>query len=128
MAEDNPINAMLMRELLQRRGYSVRDVGSGEAALELIEHESFDVILTDIHMPGMDGIETARHLRQREAELGRGRTPIIALTADTVETGKHACQDAGMDGFLTKPVDPAELDAMLKALFAKDELPRHAAA
>jgi PAS domain S-box-containing protein len=124
VAEDNPINAMLIRELLQRRGYSVREVGSGEAALEIIEHESFDAVLTDIHMPGMDGIETARHLRRRETELGRERTPIVALTADVMETGKHACQDAGMDGFLTKPVDPAELDAMLAAVLSQERAPK----
>ncbi len=126
MAEDNPINAMLIRELLQRRGYAVTEVGSGEAALEAAERGGFDMLLTDIHMPGLDGIETAQRLREREAALGRPRTPIVALTADAVETGKHACQDAGMDGFLTKPVDPAELDAMLETIFA-DVRPRNAA-
>jgi PAS domain S-box-containing protein len=124
VAEDNPINAMLIRELLRRRGYSVHEVGSGEAALELIEQESFDAVLTDIHMPGMDGIETARELRRREAELGRSRTPVIALTADAMETGKHACQEAGMDGFLTKPVDPAELDAMLATVLSEERPPK----
>jgi len=128
LAEDNPINAMLIRELLRRRGHSVHDVGSGEAALETTQHQSFDLILTDIHMPGMDGIETARRFREREIALGRSRTPIVALTADAVETGKHACQDAGMDGFLTKPVDPAELDAMLLTLLPMDETPAEAAA
>jgi PAS domain S-box-containing protein len=126
MAEDNPINAMLIRELLQRRGYAVTEVGSGEAALEAAERASFDMLLTDIHMPGLDGIETAQRLRDRETALGRPRTPIVALTADAVETGKRACQDAGMDGFLTKPVDPAELDAMLETIFA-DVRPRNAA-
>ena len=126
LVEDNPINAMLTRELLVRRGYAVSHVLSGESALELAANERFDAVLTDIHMPGMDGVETAQRLREREARLGRQRTPIVALTADAVETGRHACQDAGMDGFLTKPVDPAELDAMLESLFA-DVRPRDAA-
>jgi PAS domain S-box-containing protein len=126
LVEDNPINAMLTRELLVRRGYRVSHVLSGEAALELAARERFDGVLTDIHMPGMDGVETAQRMREREERVGRPRTPIVALTADAVETGKHACQDAGMDGFLTKPVDPAELDAMLETLFA-DVRPRDAA-
>jgi PAS domain S-box-containing protein len=129
LAEDNPINAMLTRELLRRRGYAVSEVTSGEEALVAIERERFDLLLTDIHMPGLDGIETARRIRARELAQGGSRLPIVALTADALETGKHACQDAGMDGFLTKPIDPAELDAMLAAIFpTTDTRPRSAAA
>jgi CheY-like chemotaxis protein len=129
LAEDNPINAMLVRELLRRRGHSVEEVTSGGDALKASDRERFDFILTDIHMPDMDGIETARRIRAREAETGRARTPIVALTADTVETGKDACIEAGMDGFLTKPVDPAELDAMIDAISEGNSLrPREAAA
>jgi len=128
LAEDNPINAMLVRELLRRRGYVVREVVSGEAALGLLETESFDAILTDIHMPGLDGIEMTRQLRQQEADFGRRRTPVLALTADAVETGKHACMDAGMDGFLTKPVDPAELDSLLGKILQTDDVPPREAA
>jgi PAS domain S-box-containing protein len=127
LAEDNPINAMLTRELLRRRGYEVREVASGEAALQVLEGESFDLVLTDIHMPGMDGIEMTSRLRGREAMTGRARTPVVALTADALETGKDACQEAGMDGFLTKPVDPAELDAMFETIFSPRERPRNAA-
>ena len=118
LAEDNPINALLTRELLRRRGHHVREALSGEAALEAFERDSFDLVITDIHMPGLDGIETAQRIRARECLVGRCRTPIVALTADTLEIGRHACEEAGMDGFLTKPVDPAELDAMLARLFA----------
>jgi CheY-like chemotaxis protein len=129
LAEDNPINAMLIRELLRRRGYEVSEVTSGEAALEASQSQRFDLLLTDIHMPGLDGIETARRIRERETLDGGERIPIVALTADALETGKHACQDAGMDGFLTKPIDPAELDAMLQNLLNLDAMrPRDAAA
>lgn len=128
VAEDNAVNAMLIRELLRRRGFTVREVSSGEEALDATRREHFDLILTDIHMPGLDGIETTRRLRAREIAAGSTRTPIVALTADAVETGKVACQDAGMDGFLTKPVDPAELDAMIESLLNNDALsPREAA-
>jgi CheY-like chemotaxis protein len=117
LAEDNPINVLLTRELLRRRGHTVKDVGSGEAALEALEVERFDLVITDIHMPGLDGIETARRIRALESRHHRPRMPIIALTADALETGQRACEDAGMDGFLTKPIDPAELDAVFTHLF-----------
>jgi PAS domain S-box-containing protein len=117
LAEDNPINALLTRELLRRRGFAICEVTTGEAALRAVEKDPFDLLLTDIHMPVMDGIEAARAIRAFETKAGRKRLPIVALTADALETGKHACQDAGMDGFLTKPIDPAELDEMLSYLF-----------
>ena len=117
LIEDNPINAMLSRELLRRRGYAVKDVASGEAALAALDAEDFDVVLTDLHMPGLDGLETTRRLREREQAQGRARTPVVALTADANHGIREACQDAGMDGFLTKPIDPTELDAVLQILF-----------
>jgi PAS domain S-box-containing protein len=117
LAEDNPVNALLTRELLRRRGHTVREVTTGDAAVKAMNEERFDLVLTDIHMPGMDGIEAARAIRTDELAYGRPRTPIIALTADAMETGKRACKDAGMDGFLTKPVDPALLDQMFETFF-----------
>jgi PAS domain S-box-containing protein len=121
LAEDNPINMMLIRELLRRRGHSVVEVTTGNAAVKAMQGDSFDLLLTDIHMPGMDGIEAARVIRADEARSGRSRTPIVALTADALEDGKRACQDAGMDGFLTKPVDPAELEEMFLMLFPSED-------
>ena len=117
LAEDNPINALLTGELLRRRGHSFTAVASGEAALRAMEAENFDLVLTDIHMPGMDGIEATKAIRALEMRLGRPRTPIVALTADVLETGRRACREAGMDGFLTKPVEPTQLDDMFAAFF-----------
>lgn len=117
LAEDNPINALLTRELLRRRGHTVIEVTSGEAAVKAMQTDTFDIVLTDIHMPGMDGIEATQAIRANETASGRPRTPIVALTADALETGKRACKDAGMDGFLTKPVDPAHLDDMFNIFF-----------
>jgi PAS domain S-box-containing protein len=130
LAEDNPINALLTRELLRRRGHFVKEVASGDAAVAAMEANLFDLVLTDIHMPGLDGIEATRRIRANEAASGRARTPIVALTADVVETGRRACHDAGMDGFLAKPVDPTELDAMFAELFplSYEARPREAAA
>jgi PAS domain S-box-containing protein len=117
LAEDNPINALLTRELLRRRGHRVVEVTTGDAAVRAMREDTFDLVLTDIHMPGMDGIEATKAIRAEEAALGRARTPIIALTADALETGKRACREAGMDGFLTKPVDPHLLDQMFETFF-----------
>ena len=129
LAEDNPVNALLIRELLRRRGHRIKEVATGTAAVAALEEERFDLLLTDIHMPGMDGIEAARAIRAMEEKNLRPRTPIVALTADALETGKRACQEAGMDGFLTKPVDPAELEEMFLLLFpSEDGLPHTAAA
>jgi len=121
LAEDNPINMLLIRELLRRRGHKVTEVTHGEAAVQAMIEGRFDLLLTDIHMPGMDGIEAARAIRAGEARSGNPRTPIVALTADVLESGKHSCLEAGMDGFLTKPVDPSQLEEMLLSLFPGEE-------
>ncbi len=121
LAEDNPINMMLIRELLRRRGHAVTEVTTGNAAVQAMLEGRFDLLLTDIHMPGMDGIEATRAIRAGEARSGRARTPIVALTADALDAGKRTCMDAGMDGFLTKPVDPAELEEMFLMLFPSEE-------
>jgi PAS domain S-box-containing protein len=129
LAEDNPVNALLIRELLRRRGHQIREVTTGGGAVAALENESFDLLLTDIHMPGMDGIEATRAIRAMEERNSRPRMPIVALTADALETGKRACREAGMDGFLTKPVDPAELEEMFRGLFPSQHgLPHNAAA
>ena len=129
LAEDNSVNALLIRELLRRRGHTIREVTTGSAAVAAMEEERFDLVLTDVHMPGMDGIDATRAIRANEEKAGRRRTPIVALTADALETGKRACQEAGMDGFLTKPVDPAELEEMFLMLFPNEEgLPQTEAA
>jgi PAS domain S-box-containing protein len=117
LAEDNPINALLTRELLRKRSHRVTEVTSGEAAVKAMDNGQFDLVLTDIHMPGMDGIEATMAIRANETRYGRPRTPIVALTADALETGRRACLEAGMDGFLTKPVDPNELDEMFASIF-----------
>jgi signal transduction histidine kinase/CheY-like chemotaxis protein len=117
LAEDDPVNSLLVLELLRRRGHSVSGVASGLAALAAYERENFDLFLTDIHMPGMDGIDTARAIRAMEQKLGRRRMPIVALTADILPEGRAACRDAGMDGFLLKPVDPVRLEEIFSAMF-----------
>ncbi len=128
LAEDNPVNTLVSREFFKRRGHEVREVVSGEGAIAAAEEETFDLILMDIHMPGVDGIEATKRIRRNEFMARKKRTPIVALTADVLETGRQACQDVGMDGFLSKPIDTAELDAMFAKLFPPETRPRDAAA
>jgi PAS domain S-box-containing protein len=127
VAEDNEINALLMRSLLTRLGHHAVITTNGEAALEswLAAKSAgapYDLVLMDIQMPQLDGIETTRRIREREAgEPGR-RTPILALTANTLVEDRYACFEAGMDGFLIKPLDREKLADALAGLAASRHL------
>ncbi len=112
LAEDNPYNQAVMRELLQRRGHSFRVVGDGREALAALERDHFDVLLLDIHMPELDGFQVVAAQRQREQDTGR-RLPVIALTARSAEGERERCLRSGMDEYLAKPVRPAHLFAVL---------------
>ena len=118
VAEDNEINALLARALLTRLGHRPTVAANGDAAFDAwlsarSAGEHYGVVLMDVHMPGSDGIEATRRIR--EAEGGGARTPIIALTANAFEEDRDACIAAGMDGFLTKPLDRERLAAALAA-------------
>jgi PAS domain S-box-containing protein len=127
VAEDNEINALLMRSLLARLGHHAVITTNGEAALESwLSAKSagapYDLVLMDIQMPQLDGIETTKRIRAREAgEPGR-HTPILALTANTLVEDRYACFEAGMDGFLIKPLDREKLNEALAALAASRHL------
>jgi CheY-like chemotaxis protein len=108
LAEDNPVNAMLARTLLRREGAVVDHVESGEAALEALSRGAYDVVLMDVRMPGLGGLEAARRLR-----AGGVTAPVIALTANAFDDDRRACLEAGMDDFLVKPLS---LDALRAAL------------
>ncbi|TLY56149.1 MAG: response regulator [Gammaproteobacteria bacterium] len=112
LVEDNSVNRRLAQMVLARHGHAITAVDSGAAALEALEHGRFDLILMDVHLPGMDGIETTRAIRRSERHCGR-RIPIIALTAHAMAGDRERCLDAGMDGYLVKPIHPtALLDAV----------------
>jgi PAS domain S-box-containing protein len=120
VAEDNEINALLMRALLARLGHRTVITGNGDAALQAwLAAEAagtpYDLVLMDIQMPQLDGIETTKQIRAREAGRDR-RTPILALTANTQAEDRAACFEAGMDGFLVKPLDREKLASALADL------------
>ncbi len=102
--------------MLHRSGHDITEVSSGEDAIAALEQSDYDILFTDIHMPGMDGVEATRRIRSAELLTGRAPIPIVALTADVLDAGRQACQDAGMDGFLSKPISPAELHRMIASL------------
>jgi PAS domain S-box-containing protein len=123
VAEDNEINALLMRSLLTRLGHHVVIATHGEAALDswLAAQSAgapYDLVLMDIQMPRLDGIEVARRIRAGEAGQPGPRTPILALTANTLVEDRYACFEAGMDGFLIKPLDRDKLEEALAGLSA----------
>ena len=107
VAEDNRTNQMVIERILQRVGHRVALVDNGEAALEALEKNDFDVVLMDVNMPIMNGIEATK--LHRFASIGQKRVPIVALTADATSDAWTRCQEAGMDGYATKPVEPARL-------------------
>jgi CheY-like chemotaxis protein/anti-sigma regulatory factor (Ser/Thr protein kinase) len=108
VAEDHPINQRLIRRLLERDGCQVTLVENGQRAVDLHAAANFDLILMDLQMPVLDGIDATRTIRRAEAVTGR-RTPIIAVTAHALTSERQRCRDAGMDDVVTKPVDPAAL-------------------
>jgi CheY-like chemotaxis protein len=123
VAEDNEINALLMRSLLSRLGHHAVITTNGEEALESwlaakSAGSAYDLVLMDVQMPRLDGIETTKRIRALEAgEPGR-RTPILALTANTLVEDRYACFESGMDGFLIKPLDREKLAEALAGLAA----------
>ena len=108
LVEDNPINALLARTLLTREGCRVDQAGGGEEALAALAVGEYDLILMDMRMPGLSGLEATRRTRNMGVT-----TPVVALTANAFEEDRHACLAAGMDDFLVKPLTPDALRAAL---------------
>ncbi len=107
VVEDNMVNQMVAGGLLESMGHTVTLADDGLAALEVLAERTFDIVLMDVQMPRMDGYAATRALREREA--GGRRTPVVAMTAAAVDGERERCLAAGMDDYLTKPVDPAAL-------------------
>ena len=112
IAEDNLVNQRLAVRLLEKRGHQVAVAATGIEALKALEKEKFDLVLMDVQMPEMDGLEAAMAIRQKEKGSGFHQ-PIVALTAHAMKGDREKCLAAGMDGYLTKPIRPQELDHLL---------------
>ena len=117
-AEDNEINQLVLRTLLNQVGVSPTVVGNGRLAVQAWEAAEFDLILMDVQMPEMDGPTAAKAIRERERVLGRARTPIIALTANAMSHQVAEYLNCGMDGHVAKPIEAQKLYAALEAALA----------
>ena len=118
LAEDGPVNQEVAVGLLELQGHNVAVVHNGQEALAAMARESFDAVLMDLEMPAMDGLQATAVIREREKVGGR-RTPIIAMTAHALPRFRDSCHAAGMDGYITKPVQPEELYAALEQVTAQ---------
>ena len=113
LAEDNAVNQRLAVRLLEKRGHHVVVAGNGAEALAAMEKQDFDLVFMDVQMPEMDGLEATAVIRGKEKISGRHQ-PIIALTAHAMKGDREKCIAGGMDGYLTKPIRPQELDDVLE--------------
>ena len=119
LAEDNQVNQKLAIRLLEKRGHRVIVAGNGREALDALEQRSFDLVLMDVQMPEIDGLEATRRLRERESVSGH-RQAVVAMTALVMKGDQERCLAAGMDGYLSKPIRAQELDEMLNNYMATE--------
>jgi len=112
VAEDNPTNQLVIGKVLERLGYAAVLVSNGVEALEMLAKERFGLLISDCHMPAMDGFELARRIRDGGTPHARS-LPILALTADALKGTEEICHAAGMDDYLSKPVETQRLDAAI---------------
>jgi CheY-like chemotaxis protein/HPt (histidine-containing phosphotransfer) domain-containing protein len=113
LVDDHPVNRMLLLRQVRTLGYAALTADDGAQALKMWQAGRFSLVITDCHMPHMDGYELARSIRRQEAESGSGRVPIVACTANALQGEAEACLAAGMDDFMVKPVELARLTEKL---------------
>jgi CheY-like chemotaxis protein len=118
VAEDNPVNRELLRELLENRGYSVIEACNGQEVLDMIEQSQPDVLLLDIGMPVLDGFAVVRKIRENPS---LARLPVLAVTAYAMRDDRDNVLNAGFDGYLSKPIDARDLANELERLLSKRE-------
>jgi signal transduction histidine kinase/CheY-like chemotaxis protein len=119
VAEDNLVNQRLEQRLLEKAGHTVRVAGDGRQALEAIGREPFDLVLMDVQMPEMDGFEATRAIRERESRLGLSKIPIVAMTAHALAGDRERCFVAGMDGYISKPIQVSQLTSEIGRFLAR---------
>ncbi|MFP5227303.1 MAG: response regulator [Acidobacteriota bacterium] len=120
LAEDNPVNQKLALRMLEKRGHRVAVVANGREALAALDSQSFDLVLMDMQMPEIDGFEATVLLREREKGT-ENHQAVVAMTALAMAGDRERCMEAGMDGYLSKPIRPQELDAVLDTFSSRLE-------
>ena len=122
LAEDNAINRALVAGILEKRGHALVHATNGREALELANTETFDLIFMDLQMPEMDGLDVTRRIRQLEQAKGGRHIPIVAMTAHAMTGDRERCIEAGMDDYLSKPLERASLFALIERISADRKL------
>lgn len=122
LAEDNPVNQRVVLGVLRKRGHEVVVVSDGNKAVEAFLARRFDIVLMDVQMPEMDGLQATTAIRQHEKTSGQ-HTPIVALTARAMKGDREHCLEAGMDGYVSKPIDPRLLVATINELVPATDHP-----
>jgi CheY-like chemotaxis protein len=125
LAEDNVVNQRLAVRLLEKHGHTVLVTNNGGEAIAALEREPFDLALMDVQMPEMSGLEATARIRERERATG-ARLPIIALTAYAMKGDRERCLEAGMDGYVSKPIQSAELFKLVAELTPIEQVARQA--
>ncbi len=115
LAEDNTVNQRLAKRMLEKRGHSIDIVSNGQEAIDAVANSKYDVVLMDMQMPEMDGLEATQIIRRAEANNGH-HIPIIALTANAMKRDRDACLAAGMDAYISKPINPEKLFEEIRKL------------
>jgi len=118
VAEDNAVNQKLIVRLLEQAGCQVTVATDGSEALDALDKESFDLVLMDCQMPLLDGLAATGELRRREAAQAAPRVPVVALTANAMPEDRERCLSAGMDDYLTKPLQRDALERVLERWLA----------
>jgi CheY-like chemotaxis protein len=118
IAEDNEVNRELLRELLEMREYTVLEACNGQEALQLLENAQPDILLLDLSMPVLDGFGTIQRIRQHSKWV---KLPVLAVTAFAMQGDREKVLQSGFDGYLSKPIDPAELQRQLSRLVGESQ-------
>jgi CheY-like chemotaxis protein len=118
VADDSPVNREVAAGLLELYGHRVETVDNGREAVEAVQREDFDAVFMDVEMPEMDGLAATAAIRSMQAPTGR-RIPIYAMTAHALAGFREQCLEAGMDGYISKPIRPEELAQALTAVYEK---------
>jgi signal transduction histidine kinase/CheY-like chemotaxis protein/HPt (histidine-containing phosphotransfer) domain-containing protein len=128
LVEDNPVNLLVAQRLIQLSGFDYLSAENGEAALEMMQQQEFDMVLMDCQMPVLDGYQATQTWRAIERERGLKRLPIIAMTANAMAEDRQKCLEAGMDDYLSKPVDRKLMQQTMLKWLSRDAVLRTAAA
>lgn len=114
LAEDNPVNQKVAMRVLKHLGYEADIVGNGQEAIAAIADKAYDLILMDIQMPEMDGIQATKHIRDRESASQLPPIAIVAMTANATDDDQNICRDAGMSDYISKPIQIDKLKNILQ--------------